>query len=76
MRSKNDCFKYQGGGDEPGPVIETLLEGLRAIQQGRAKDPYGWRETVREYKKGEYVAEGEESNGVNGVSGAVPGQLP
>ena len=76
MRSKDDVFTYQGGGDEPGPVVEKLLEQLKAIQQGRAKDPHGWREQVKEYKKGEYDVEGQEVNGVNGVNGSVPGQLP
>lgn len=76
MRSKNDLFTYQGGGDEPGPVVQKLLEQLKAIQQGRVKDPHGWREPVREYRKGEYVVEGEEVNGVDGVNGSVPGQLP
>lgn len=71
MRSKNDHFKYQGGGDEPGPVITKVLEQLKAIQQGQAKDPFGWREEVREYKKGEYADEGSE-----GVNGKVPDQLP
>lgn len=73
MNSKNDKFTYQNEGDEPGPVVEKLLEQLKAIQQGRAKDPFGWRESVREYKMGEYAVEGE---GVNGVNGTVPGQLP
>lgn len=76
MRSKDDLFKYQGGGDEPGPVIEKLLEQLKAIQQGRAKDPHGWREPVREYSADEYLGEGEATNGVNGAHGAVPSQLP
>ena len=73
MHSKNDKFTYQNEGDEPGPVVEKLLEQLKAIQQGRAKDPHGWRESVREYKKGEYSIEGDE---VNGVNGHIPGQLP
>ncbi len=76
MLSKNDYFKYQGGGDEPGPVVERVLEQLKAIQQGRAEDPFGWREPVREYKKGEYRADGEEVNGVDGVNGHPVGQLP
>lgn len=76
MRSKNDKFIYQNEGDEPGPVVEKLLEQLKAIQQGRAKDPHGWREPVREYKKGEYAVEEEEVDGVAGVNGHVPGQLP
>ena len=76
MLSKNDYFKYQGGGDEPGPVVEKVLEQLKAIQQGRAEDPFQWREPVREYKKGEYAIDGEEVNGIDGVNGKAVGQLP
>lgn len=76
MESKGDRFDYQGGGDEPGPVLATVLEQLRAIQQGRAKDPFGWREQVKEYKKGEYATDGEEANGVGGANGKAVGQLP
>ena len=35
MRSKNDHFKYQGGGDEPGPAIVKLLAQLKGIQAGK-----------------------------------------
>ena len=73
MLSKNDTFKYQGGGDEPGPVVEKLLDQLKAIQQGRMKDSFGWCEAVRGYKVDEYEAEGKT---VDGVNGHVPGQLP
>ena len=76
MRSRNDFFKYQGGGDEPGPALEKLLEQLKAIQQGRVKDSFGWRESVREYTSDEYEVEGGKAK-TNGVpNGHVPGQLP
>ena len=76
MRSKNDVFKYQGGGDEPGPAVVKLLAQLKGIQSGKVKDDFGWREPVREYKEGEYEVDGP-SKKMNGVpNGHVPGQLP
>ncbi|KXT06276.1 hypothetical protein AC578_9107 [Pseudocercospora eumusae] len=69
MRSKNDVFKYQGGGDEPGPVVVKLLTQLKGIQQGKVKDEFGWVEQVRAYKPNEYETDGaSETNGVNGSS--------
>ena len=59
MRSKNDLFKYQGGGGEPGPAVVKLLAQLKGIQSGKVKDTFGWCEPVREYKEGEYEFEGE-----------------
>ena len=77
MRSKDDVFKYQGGGDEPGPAVVKLLAQLKGIQSGKVKDTFGWCEPVREYREDEYVVEGKgEVNGVAGVNGHVPGQLP
>lgn len=74
MHSKNDTFKYQGGGDEPGPAVVKLLTQLKGIQQGKIKDEFGWVEQVRQYKADEYVTDGaSESNGVNGKT---PDQLP
>ena len=75
MRSKSDTFKYQGGGDEPGPAVVKLLTQLKGIQSGKVKDEFGWCEPVREYREGEYeVLGGEKMNGV--ANGHVVGQLP
>lgn len=75
MRSRDDHFKYQGGGDEPGPAVVKLLSQLKGIQQGKVKDTFGWCEAVRQYKEGEYEVEG--AAGMNGkANGHVVGQLP
>ncbi|KAM3414666.1 putative branched-chain-amino-acid aminotransferase TOXF [Cercospora zeina] len=74
MRSKNDIFKYQGGGDEPGPAVVKLLAQLKGIQQGKIADAFGWVEQVREYKPGEYAHDG--AGQTNGVNGATPDELP
>lgn len=47
MRSRNDEFKYQDGGDEPGPAVVKLLAQLKGIQQGKVKDQFGWLAEVR-----------------------------
>lgn len=73
MRSKNDTFKYQSGGDEPGPAVVKLLGQLKGLQQGKVKDEFGWVEPVRQYKPDEYAREGGDTNGVNGTA---PSQLP
>lgn len=73
MRSRNDEFKYQGGGDEPGPAVSKLLAQLKAIQLGKVEDPFGWRESVREFKAEEYE---REAGGKGQANGHVPGQLP
>lgn len=74
MRSKNDEFKYQGGGDEPGPVCVKFLDQLKGLQQGKVKDTFGWCEGVRQYAAGkDYAREG--SGAVNGEA-KTPGQLP
>ncbi|KAK4500213.1 hypothetical protein PRZ48_008399 [Zasmidium cellare] len=73
MRSKNDTFKYQGGGDEPGPAVVKLLGQLKGLQQGKVKDEFGWVESVRQYKPDEYARDGGASNGVNGTT---PNELP
>ena len=76
MRSKNDFFKYQGGGDEPGPAVVKLLAQLKGIQSGKVKDSFGWCEAVREYKQGEYEIDGA-SGKANGTAKChVVGQLP
>jgi len=68
MKSKGDTFKYQGGGDEPGPVIVKLLSILKGIQQGKMKDEFGWLAPVEEPKgyevRGAYESKsGENTNG-------------
>ncbi|KAK4696830.1 hypothetical protein P7C71_g1147, partial [Lecanoromycetidae sp. Uapishka_2] len=50
MRSRNDKFLYQGGGDEPGPACVKLLTTLKGIQQGKIKDQLGWLDHVKEVK--------------------------
>ncbi|KAL9128780.1 MAG: hypothetical protein Q9217_002609 [Psora testacea] len=50
MKSKNDKFFYQDGGDEPGPACVKLLTALKAIQQGKLEDWVGWLEFVEEAK--------------------------
>lgn len=72
MRSRNDQFKYQGGGDEPGPVVEKLLAQLKAIQLGKVADDFGWRSAVAKAVEGEYEVEAVEGK----TNGAIPGQLP
>nr|POE48423.1 putative branched-chain-amino-acid aminotransferase toxf [Quercus suber] len=75
LRSKQEEFKYQGGGDEPGPAVVKLLAQLQGIQQGKVKDPFGWLENVREYQKGEYELDAQaKQNGTNGPKAI--GQLP
>ncbi|KAI7331239.1 branched-chain amino acid aminotransferase [Hortaea werneckii] len=71
MRSKGDEFKYQGGGDEPGPAIVKLLAQLKGIQSGKVKDTFGWCQEVQPIQDGQYEREPAKSNGV-----AAPGQLP
>lgn len=48
MKSKNDKFLYQGGGDEPGPACVKLLSTLKGVQQGKIEDSFGWLERVDE----------------------------
>lgn len=74
MRSRNDTFKYQGGGDEPGPAVVKLLAQLKAIQLGKVPDTFGWREAVREYRAEEFEREAAAAGGK--ANGHVPGQLP
>ncbi len=73
MRSRNDLFKYQGGGDEPGPAVVKLLTQLKGIQTGKVRDTFGWCEPVRQYKEGEFGVEGQVEGKANGH---VVGQLP
>lgn len=71
MRSKNDTFKYNGGGDEPGPAVVKLLGQLKGLQQGKVKDEFGWVEQVRAYESEEYEREVK-----GGVNGTTPNELP
>ena len=75
MKSKNDKFTYQGGGDEPGPACVKLLTTLKGIQQGKIKDSFGWLEQVAEPKgympKGA-VDGGSRSNGVGNSVDKLP----
>jgi hypothetical protein len=68
LRSANETFKYQGGGDEPGPAVIKLLKQLQGIQRGLVEDPFGWVQTVKEFKEGEY-----ESDKIGGKSGGGEG---
>lgn len=74
MRSKNDTFKYQGGGDEPGPVVIKLLKELQGIQRGLVPDPFGWVETVRPYTAEEY--ETDDAGKGPASKDITPNQLP
>jgi len=76
MLSKNDEFKYQNGGDQPGPVIVKLLKELQGIQRGLIQDPFGWNETVRQYSDDEYEADGAGKGSAKGVNGSTPNELP
>lgn len=73
MRSRDDKFEYNGGGDEPGPAVVKLLAQLKGIQSGKVKDQFGWCQPVRAYEEGEYEKDAVKTNGVNGHN---PSQLP
>ena len=62
MKSKNDKFLYQGGGDEPGPACIKLLTTYKAIQSGKMEDQFGWRDYVEE-PKGHGDPRMEQANG-------------
>ena len=51
MKSKNDRFTYQDERKEPGPGVTKLLTTLKAIQQGKIKDEFGWLDFVEEHKR-------------------------
>ena len=54
-RSRNDTFPYIAEEtEEPGPVFTKLLTTLQDIQRGKAEDPYGWCELVKEPEAGKY----------------------
>lgn len=68
MRSKNDKFLYQDGGDEPGPACVRFLTTLKGIQQGKIEDKFGWLEEVKEAKVYNTRKIGNhDRNGVNGT---------
>ncbi|KAL8700575.1 MAG: hypothetical protein Q9201_005369 [Fulgogasparrea decipioides] len=71
MRSKNDKFLYQEGGDEPGPACVKLLTTLKGIQQGKTEDSFGWLDYVVKPK----LAENGETNGVHGLNGEFNGNV-
>ncbi len=71
LKSKNDKFLYQGGGDEPGPACVKLLATLKGIQQGKIEDKFGWLEEVKEVK--EYNTRGKhDADGINGMVDKLP----
>ena len=73
MRSKNDKFLYQGGSDEPGPACVKLLTTLKAIQQGKTKDTFGWLEYVKEPT--DFPPENGAVNGVDVMKGDNKGMI-
>ncbi|KAK5010356.1 hypothetical protein LTR16_002595, partial [Cryomyces antarcticus] len=72
MKSRNDTFKYQGGGDEPGPACVKFLTQLKGIQQGKIKDSFGWLEQVQEAKDYAVRGGGESTNGVGSSVDTLP----
>ena len=70
MRSKGDKFTYQNESDEPGPACVKLLTTLRAIQQGKTKDTFGWLDFVEEPKEFPGTG-GASSNGTDVTNGHV-----
>ncbi|KAL8731519.1 MAG: hypothetical protein Q9166_003365 [cf. Caloplaca sp. 2 TL-2023] len=69
MRSKEDRFSYQDGGDEPGPACVKLLTTLKGIQQGNINDSFGWLEFVEEFK----LPEEKQTNAMDAQDGTVSG---
>lgn len=67
MRSRNDKFLYQDGGDQPGPACVRLLTTLKGIQQGKIKDTFGWLDYVEEVQIQGYG----EMNGTDVLDGEV-----
>lgn len=63
MKSKNDRFTYQDERKEPGPACTKLVTTLKAIQQGKMKDEFGWLDFVKEHAP---ELTKPTSNGVNG----------
>ena len=50
MESRGDKFTYQEERREPGPACTRLLTTLKNIQQGKAKDEFGWLDYVKEHQ--------------------------
>ncbi|KAL8928183.1 MAG: hypothetical protein Q9208_001893 [Pyrenodesmia sp. 3 TL-2023] len=71
MRSRNDKFSYQDGGDEPGPACVKLLTKLKGIQQGKIKESFGWLDYVEEVK----MPENGEVNGTGVLNGEANGNV-
>jgi len=70
MKSTNDTFKYNGGGDEPGPICVKLLQTLQGIQRGKIEDTFGWNEAVKDEGREKYMQQGK------GVNGGMVDKLP
>ena len=70
MKSKREKFTYQNEGNEPGPACTKLLTTLKAIQQGKMKDTFGWLEHVKEAPK-EFTVHSTEINGTDLANGNV-----
>lgn len=71
MKSKGEKFVYQNESDESGPAITQLLTALKSIQQGKAKDTFGWLEYVKEAPKGFAGDTDGEVNGTDVTNGNV-----
>lgn len=66
MNSRGDTFRYNGGSDEPGPVVVKLLATLQGIQRGKIEDKFGWNEEVKQVKKEDYIEGGAATKAVGG----------
>lgn len=71
MRSRNDKFLFQDGGDKPGPACVKLLTTLKGIQQGKIEDSFGWLDFVEETK----LPENGEMKGTDVLDGEVNGNV-
>ena len=71
MRSKDDKITYQGAGDEPGPACVKLLTTLKAIQQGKIEDSFGWLEYVEQDHLGLGWPDASQEN-INGSVNKLP----
>ncbi|OBT62941.1 branched-chain amino acid aminotransferase [Pseudogymnoascus sp. 23342-1-I1] len=59
-RSRDDTFPYIAEEtEEPGAVFTKLLTTLQDIQRGKAEDPYGWCELVKEPEAGKSHGDGQ-----------------
>ena len=71
MKSKGDKFTYQNEGDEPGPACLKLLSTLKAVQQGKIKDTFGWLDVVEEPPKEFQEHDANAPNGDGTLNGSV-----